>query len=144
MDDATIAAEVRAQIDEYGWAVITHDGEPTIAYTVGLHAKGHPEIVVVGLPPDMACDLLGECGADVENGCRFEPGTRTADLLDDYEVRFGAIAAPTLAEVCLGAVLHYGEGAFTAIQLIWPDPAGCFPGEAEVDPDMAECQPLLA
>jgi hypothetical protein len=41
------------------------------------------------------------------------------------------------------AAWFYGERAFTAVQLFWPDRAQRLPWDAGFDPDLAGFQPLL-
>ena len=53
--------QIRDLIDRCGWAVqgVERDRvRPPWAYTVGLTAAGHPELVVTGLPLTRAADLL--------------------------------------------------------------------------------------
>lgn len=145
MRDAEIAQAVRDEIAEHGWAVLAHEGEPAVAYTVGLHETfDHPEILTIGLPVETAHALLDECAADVEDGRKFAADTRETGVLEDHEVAFVSVGDTTARrEVCEGAALYYGARLFDVVQLLWPDKAGRFPGDPEVDPNMAAQQPRL-
>ena len=84
MCDGYSEEEIHAQCDqliaEYGWVVQQIGGggidEPPWSYTMGLsHGFDHPELVVVGLPPQRAIVLLNDLGRRVGNGGLFVPGT---------------------------------------------------------------------
>lgn len=65
-------------IERYGWSIQYVGDEPVSrawAYTVGLTAGfDHPELVVVGLEPELAAGLLNELGGMIRTGTRFELG----------------------------------------------------------------------
>ncbi|MCA8942318.1 MAG: DUF4262 domain-containing protein [Planctomycetes bacterium] len=136
---------LREQIAAEGWSVLVHGGDVPVAYTVGLFETfEHPEIVVVGLPPETAHDLLEECGEDVRSGTAFANGASNRDLLTDHEVRFHSVTDRSVVdEVLLHAREHYGDRAFPVLQLVWPDERGRFPGDADVSEEFASAQPRL-
>ena len=71
-------------IEEHGWAV-RHVGagdEAAFSYTVGLTALKHPEIVMEGLPFEVAQAFLNLMSEEVKSGKRFSPGSITTDLTE--------------------------------------------------------------
>ncbi|WIM97239.1 DUF4262 domain-containing protein [Actinoplanes oblitus] len=121
-------------IQQFGWAVVhvlPSDEDPPgavpFAYTVGLTAGGHPELIIAGLPPDLGHQLLNEVAGRVhEEGARFRHGRRVADLIVDQEVV--VLAGSPTAELWPGAALaRYGSGRVRLQQLVWPDPEDRFP-----------------
>lgn len=68
-------------ITEHGWAVMSFEGNgsrPPWAYTVGLTARGRPELVVTAMEPRPARDLLNEVAAHLLHTGEpdLEPGER--------------------------------------------------------------------
>ncbi|WP_115538010.1 DUF4262 domain-containing protein, partial [Frankia canadensis] len=66
-------AWIRRTIARRGWAIRavlaepTHD-EPDYAYTIGLTALHHPELMIAGLPPTHAATLLNHLGDRIRAG----------------------------------------------------------------------------
>ena len=78
--------DLRQKIAEHGWAVrhvVDPDPAQCLSYTVGLTAHLHPEVVMTGLPPDVAHTFLNSAGHVVvhEHG-HFAGGERTTELAD--------------------------------------------------------------
>ncbi|GIF06482.1 DUF4262 domain-containing protein [Actinoplanes siamensis] len=136
-------------IQRFGWAVVhvlPSDEDPAdavpFAYTVGLTAAARPELIIAGLPPDLAHQLLNEVAARVhEEGARFRHGRRVADLIVDQEVVV-LTGAPT-ADLWPGAALaRYGRERLQLQQLVWPDPEDRFPWQEDY-PAVEYRQPLI-
>jgi hypothetical protein len=122
---------VRSRIAEYGFMVQKVAGMgsderwPQFAYTVGLTAMGHPEILCHGLPLDSAQSFLIEIGDRVRNGSVFSGGMTTRELTrDGLPLTF--IEATDTSDLVVGAMIY---GSVRALQLVWPDPQGRFPWE---------------
>ncbi|WP_223690957.1 DUF4262 domain-containing protein [Leifsonia poae] len=135
-----LLAELHATIERSGWAVRTAEpdaasGRAGLGYTVGLTALGHPEVVVTGLPALSAVAVLNAVGQRVRDGADFLPGMRVADLLPVTVVVIDAVSVDGLTAVRE----LYGEAE--AVQLVWSDGSGRFPGEAGFAAPGA--QPLL-
>jgi uncharacterized protein DUF4262 len=65
-----------AKIARLGWTIVVVEPTPPSpgwVYTIGLTARGHPELVMVGSPVEAAA-VLNRLGARIERGERFEPG----------------------------------------------------------------------
>jgi len=118
--------ELTALIARHGWAV-RHvvDPEPAacFSYTVGLTAQLHPEIVMTGLPPQVAHAFLNNAGAVVarQHG-HFAPGDRTTELTEAGT--FEVIAVTDTSGLTAVQSLY---GDVRAVQLVWTDSAGNLP-----------------
>jgi hypothetical protein len=137
-------------IDDVGWAV-THvvptDGDPDttipFAYTVGLTAHGYPELLIAGLPPEVAHDLLNDLAGRVyDKAEQFGHGQRISDLIAGYDAAI--VQGPATEQLNPGAAFaRYGKDQIRLQQVVWPDTVGRFPWE----PSYAfapHIQPLLA
>nr|WP_256871665.1 DUF4262 domain-containing protein [Paenarthrobacter nitroguajacolicus] len=127
-------------IDKHGWAV-RHVGaghEAAFSYTVGLTAVGHPEIVMEGLPFEVAQAFLNLMGEEVKAGRRFTPGSITTDLTDS-PAPIAFISVENITGLTAVAEV-YGE--VNALQAIWSDSTGRLPWESSYR-NSADAQPLL-
>ncbi|MEV2241088.1 DUF4262 domain-containing protein [Micromonospora sp. NPDC049891] len=137
-------------IDRVGWAV-THvlptDDDPDttapFAYTVGLTAHDRPELIVAGLPPEVAHILLNDLARRVyDTAERFTHGQRLGDLLVGYDaVIIDGAPADDLHPGL--AIVRYGRDRIRLRQLVWPDQWGRFPWDSGYAYP-THVQPLLA
>lgn len=136
-------------IDRVGWAVVQvlptcEDPEPAtvFAYTVGLTALLVPELLIAGLPPEVAHTLLNDLALRVYDTMgRFTHGQRISDLIADYDAII--VEGPATEDLPPGfAIARYGPDRVRLQQVVWPDPAGRFPWQAgyHIDPKV---QPLI-
>ncbi|QNJ90018.1 DUF4262 domain-containing protein (plasmid) [Mycolicibacterium fluoranthenivorans] len=129
---AAAIADTRAKVAEHGWTVIgvfpTPDRRgPNFAYTVGLSARGLPELAIYGLHTQIAHSLLNEVARRmVESGVALQTGDRIERVLvDDVPLVTVAMTDTTdlnMVRECYGAVA-------AAVQVVWPDGAGVLPWE---------------
>lgn len=133
--------ELKDLIAKYGWAVRhvlgAPDGVAPFSYTVGLTAIGCPELVVTGLPTDVAHEFLNLAADLMRDGRRFRSGQRTPELADDGEILF--IDAEDTSGLTAVEDLY---GTVVAQQLVWPDSSGAFPWQ-DGHRNSASAQPLL-
>jgi hypothetical protein len=134
--------DIRWLVDEHGWA-IRHvlpspvSGETAFSYTVGLSYRGWPELIITGLPATVA-ELFIRNAVDVQNeNGSFRPGDGTDELTESGDVVF--IAAADVRGMTATANI---VGAFSALQLVWPDSAGAFPWDTGYRNPIGS-QPLL-
>lgn len=130
-------------IDEFGWAVRhvgagTAKGEAAFTYTVGLTAMQHPEVVVTGLPSDVAKAFLNQIGQDVRGGKQFSAGQIT-DSLTTPAAPVVFIPADDVRGLTAVAQVY---GRVEALQMVWPDSKGRLPW-VEGYRNPPEAQPLL-
>jgi hypothetical protein len=138
-------SEMRALVDEHGWAVQYVSGtaeSPPYAYTVGLAAAGSSELLVYGLPREVSHHLCTEAVARAESEGALEPHRDYDGILSGFPARFLPMAgAQEVDEFAVVRRLWRGLD-FEAFQLVWPDRDGRFPWEADCDPDVVRAQPL--
>ncbi|MFR9806108.1 DUF4262 domain-containing protein [Pseudonocardia sp. RS010] len=119
--------QVLCTIGRYGWAVQAVEGDrvhPPWAYTVGLHLRGRPELVVTGLPARHAAELLDGVAAHLlHSETPPEPGERVP-LHEGPVVEFVALPHPdahlNVAVTLLGPEIR-------ALQMVWADERGHWP-----------------
>lgn len=136
-----------ADIEAFGLHVLRIRGDdeyPEYAYSVGLPTLGQPEVLVLGLPADVAQALINRVADLVDEGRRFADGDTVHDIADGFPVVFRAVPAAQAAAHCKW-IAWYHEGApVEVLQLVYPDRAGRWPWEAGIDDAFAWQQPVLA
>jgi len=128
-EDARLARTIRT----HRWAVQYVGGgeepdQPPFGYTVGLFGLGHPELVVVGLEYEDACDLLNTVGGMVLDDRDLLPGEVLCD--DDGTPVITVELLPNPADVIFSANRFYqrpDEFSVPAYQLTWAMDGGVFP-----------------
>src|SRR2546423_1074392 len=122
-------------IDRVGWAVTAvvptaDDPGSGFAYTVGLTAKGLPELVIAGLDPTIAMALLNDLAGRVyHHAAQFTHGQRIADLLVGYDAVI--VAGPATDDLRPAtAYARYSAEQVRLQQVVWPDQHGRFPWDA--------------
>lgn len=119
------------------------DERPGYSFTVGLwHSFEQPEVLVFGLPEEVAHELLNALADEASAGQKYLDDQKHAGLLVDYTVRFVALPPHCHAEYLATAVWAYDGGEFPAVQLVWPDKQGRWPWEPGVRDGFAASQPV--
>ena len=106
-----------------------HEGPP-FAYTVGLFGMGHPELLIVGVPPVTAASVLNTIGDRVRAGADIVPGELMTS--DDWQRRIIAEQVPNPGDIAFAANRHYWrppEFSVPLLQLSYDDETGRFPWE---------------
>ena len=118
------------------------DSAPPFAYSIGLyHNFTHPEILVVGLELDLMHRLINDMRDHIRAGTVFPAGSRSSDILTDLECEFRGVARSHYVDLFGYARWFYRGNDFPAIQCVWPDRRGHFPGQPEFDPTFCEIEP---
>ncbi|NIH93263.1 DUF4262 domain-containing protein [Mycolicibacterium fluoranthenivorans] len=116
---------LRATIQDHGWAVqyVESDKRP-LAYTVGLHSRGLPELLMTGLPANVSCRVLNSIAhMIVDDGVELAPAMHI-----DYEDRFLIeVAQVEHPDIHMRFAVELFGRDFPALQLVWADERGCFP-----------------
>ena len=153
--DEKLLADVR----RYGWSFIEvadehhpeHAAEnaallphpiydAAFAYTVGLSlTRAHPEVVLVGRWSH-AHAIVATVVAEIDDGMRFEPGSRSDRILERCDVAFAAVSPARRVELLTYASWANFRRPFEALQLVVPDRGGRWPWDAGYD---GLPQPLL-
>jgi hypothetical protein len=130
---------IRTTMVEHGWAVQYVEGDRRpYAYTVGLHDRGLPELLVTGVSPRRAVQLLDAVAEYVIKGGRPTPGHRIS-LPDGTLMEVVQVEHPD-AHMNV-AVAFYGRH-LRALQLVWADGQGRWPWAAGFA-DGRTTQPVL-
>lgn len=141
-----IIKQAQDNIDKYGFStfsVFADEDFPTFSYTVGLTGHGLPELVIVGIPPRDAQHILLEAAQRQVDRAAFVIGERIAEIFPGFSVLSGDVSPQWARRLCnLAQVI--ADGPVRALQLIWPDEKGLFPGEQGYNDRYLEIQPLLS
>lgn len=120
----------RDVVAEHGWMVMSiGEGEhaPGFTFTVGLTGAGLPEVVVYGLPGDVAGTVLNDVARRLLDGERMPDGVAVPRVLRGYDVQ---LWDATWLQDPLGAAFRlYGRDRVRVRQLVWPDRDGRWPWE---------------
>lgn len=99
------------------------------AHTIGLLTTfQHPEIIVFGLEPEIARQLLTSIGYKLQAGMASIEADYQYDGLASFPVRFKTVLDEHYPAYLVAAWSHHAafrpEEPFRALQMIWPDPRG--------------------
>lgn len=138
-DHAEIAARRRHYVEHivpesiaaHGWHIqgvfptAEDSSTPIFHYTIGLTAKGRAELILLGLPPELAVPILNGA-AELHIANPIHPG---AEVDAAFSVKFRAVAAgpDVVREYACIAGEVYGFDKVAVIQLMWPDREGNYP-----------------
>ncbi len=130
-----LLAQVKEHIEKAGQSVIgIFDGDPPFSYTIGNTAKGLPELLLIGMHPAQAREILNMFGSMMRN--RGE-GFANMEL-----VSLGDGALPLLMvetdergsdEYARQARAYFGDQDVSVVQVVIPDRQGRFPGQPGCD-----------
>ncbi|MEO6596618.1 MAG: DUF4262 domain-containing protein [Planctomycetota bacterium] len=134
-------------VEEYGVHVVhvpAEAGSAGFSFTVGLwHSFEQPEVILFGLPGEVAHDLLNALADEADEGKRFLANSRHEGLLQNYQVRFLEVPKAAYAEYMGAASWAYEGHDFSAVQLVWPDKQGRWPWDAAARQAFRDSQPVL-
>lgn len=110
---------VRGIIRDRGWAVQFVEGEQRpFAYTIGLHLRDRPELLITGLPPQASARLLNSIASRIlQGGIVLKPGMRI-DGPDGLLLEVVEVEHP---DVHLRCALAIFDEPLRALQLVWTD-----------------------
>lgn len=126
-----LVAKARADIERVGWSAVGVGAGPdseTFTYTAGLTAQGHHELIIVGLDPYVAHGILAAAVQELQAGVRFSDGALVTGVLVDYTAKLVACGNEHLTM----ARSIYGSEVM-ALQIVWPDTDGRYPGDPGYD-----------
>jgi hypothetical protein len=107
---------------------------PPFAYTVGLTEKGHPELALVALDDRLSGMILNALGEAAVDGAHLEAGQRLEGLIGN-DLSLQVLECPDPLRANLFSAYVDGDPP-AALQIVWPDAQGRFPGEPGFDPEM--------
>jgi hypothetical protein len=119
---------------------------PDFAYSIGLYEHfRHAEVIIVGLPLDIAHQIINDLGAAVRRGERYVAGATSEEFLEGYSVTFRAVPQYQYDAYLGWARRYYGdEVLFPVLQMIYPDRESRWPWQEGVAAGFRENQPVLA
>jgi Domain of unknown function (DUF4262) len=134
-------------VAEFGWHVVLIPDEgdaPGWAFSVGLfHSYKHPEIVVFGLPLELAHRVINGIGEDIKAGNAFEDGHEYGDILEAVNCMLRTVDANWYRPFLGYAMWYYRGGEFPVLQCIWPDKEQRYPWQPGFKKAWLGKQPLL-
>jgi hypothetical protein len=119
-------ALIYAAVQDNGWVVQFVSDRTPFAYTIGLHPRGLPELLVTGMPQERAKLMLDSVAQYLVEGGRPVPGER---MLIGGELLLDFVQVQHPDAHLKFAVSIYGP--LRALQLVWPDEHGHRPWCAE-------------
>lgn len=132
-------ALLREKILAQGWTVqYVEDDRRPFAYTIGLHRRGLPELLVTGLPPRQALWLLNTFAKRALVGRRPTPGDRVS-LPAGTRLELVGMENP---DAHMGMAIAIEGSDISAVQLVWADDHGRWPWAPGFD-DGRRRQPVL-
>ena len=118
--------------------------ESGFTFSVGLWENfDHPEVIVFGLPQEIAHELVNVIADEVSEGRQFLAGTKHEGILEGYPVRFFEVPKARYAEFLGSAMWAYEGDDFPAVQLVWPDKQGRWPWDPDARERFSTSQPVL-
>lgn len=118
--------------------------ECDIAYTIGLWESFlHPEVVVLGLPPEKSQALLTYVANSISERRRFDKQASFEGVLEDYRCRLEFIKPEKHRAYLPYARWFYRGDGFKAMQLCWPDSQGHYPSDPAFEQRLRPLQPYL-
>jgi hypothetical protein len=148
--DGEYDEQLMANIAAHGWHfvhVAAEENSPPFVFTIGLFEKrNHPEIILMGLPPQAAHGILNVLMVKIFGGGeRMEPFARHDDVTETFPITFVPVAFEHYEEYLGYANWYYGSlpGPYPALQLVWPDKSGKFPWEPGYEEAFHALQPIL-
>lgn len=136
MDESAFIKKImddrQAAIDKFKFAVQNVLGDastPSFSYTIGLtESFNHPELILIGLHPQVAHSILNRAGTMIREGNRFSDMSRINTIIENYPVAFRNVPSPTKQAWARGDATRYPDG-FELLQMFYPDTEGHFPWE---------------
>lgn len=136
-------ASVAERVREHGWivqGVVGEEPSETFGYTVGLHAKGLPELWIGTLnPTTQGADVLNDIAAAAVGGLPLEVGLvgRTAA---DWQMPLRLVGPVDLDDAGVNVAKVFAredsnDEPLQVLQVLWPDADGRFPDEDGYDHD---------
>jgi hypothetical protein len=129
-DFSAYVDDIRSGIAEYGHMVQyvgSTEDEPDWSYTIGLHADGLPELIIVGgLSMEGQHAVLNDLAARLRSGEELPIGGRDPSVLEGFDVTYLDVVDTATQDFAVALRL---QSEFRALQAIWPDRGNRFPWE---------------
>ena len=134
-------------IRDHGWhctSVGSGDGHPAFSYSIGLfQTYDHPELVILGLSPELSNGILWEVARAAERGAPLDLSKPYIGLLEDVPCQFVEVPKEIYGDYVFSARWYYQGDGFPLFQIVWPDLDGLFPWSPGADDANFANQPVL-
>lgn len=140
-------AKALADIEAYGCHilhVLEEGADPPFTYSVGIeHNFKAPELIVIGLKPEISQFIINEYCSRVRSGEVFQPGQRSSGFIEGFDCQFGAVHIDHYREHFGWDLWFYDGLDFGVLQLMYPTVDGIWPWQAQASDWFRAWQPLL-
>lgn len=114
-------------------------------FTVGpFQTLGHPELFVLGLPPQVAVGVLSIVVDAARSGQPLDLVLSTDLLLEGYESRFRKVPASQYPALVGRSRWYYQSDDVPLYQFVRPTRDATFPRRTDASPDFRHAQPVIA
>lgn len=141
----TMHQRIAKRVGSRSWIIVAVTNKPdnSFAYTIGLHHKKLPELIVMGLEPVYASRIINSCAERmVEQGAPFVSGT-AIEGITYHPLNVVDVSIPFKFKHSIQAHNHYGYWQCGLQQLVMADANGHSPWHGDCDGPMRKIQPLL-
>src|SRR4051794_6669499 len=122
-EDAT-DCKLLADVAQHGWHIVGVSADangPGFAFSVGLlYTLGHPEVLIMGLKPETAAQLINLMGAAIRAGQCFEAGQQAEEIAQGFPLAFVRVEQRYYREYLGYALWFYRSVEFPVLQCVWP------------------------
>jgi hypothetical protein len=137
-------ARTIGHIEEFGCSIVnaaTTNYGLGWSYTIGIFdTSGKPELITVGLPPEVAHIALNEAAKLMRSGADLTKG-RHRELVGRVDCEFRPVDQKWIRQLMGWAIWYYDGTDFPVLQAVYPDRENRFPEDKEFD--KAFEQPLM-
>ena len=134
-------------INEYGCHVIhvfEEEEHPRFTYSVGIEqVSDQPELLVTGLPQELAHSIINDYSRRIKAGETFEPDSYYEGFLGGFDVTFKEVEKKHYTHYLGWAIWLYKGDDFKVLQLIYPNTSGVWPWDKEASEDLRRFIPKL-
>lgn len=134
-------------IEKFGWHClnILAEGElPPYSFSVGLfHSYQHPELIIFGLPANVAHQVLHIAVEAIKGGNPIDLGLPTEELVEGYSCCFVEVPVSQYRENVGYCRWFYEGDIFPLYQIVWPSREGYFPWHSAAPDSFRSIQPVL-
>lgn len=139
---------VQRDVEKYGCHVISvFDPKgrlPFFSYSIGIQrSSGAPEVIVIGLRPELGGFLVNEYNRQVRKGRRFRRGVRYRGFLSGFSVYLEPARRARFRRYTLGCTRYYDGEEYSVVQIVWPSTQGRWPWNKSVSKGFVRNQPML-
>lgn len=139
---------VARDIKRYGCHVISvfdpNGRLPYFSYSIGIQdSSGAPDVIVIGLRPELGGYLVNEYNRRVQKGKRFKRGTKYPGFLEGFSVYVEPARHEGYSRYAYGCARYYDGREYSMVQLVWPSTDGVWPWNKSASKWFVRNQPML-